>query len=50
MINPYYFIHEVLKSGFKNILDSHYTNHIHSKITIILKDFEIEKKLMLVKY
>ena len=35
MINPYYFIDENLKVGFKINLDSHHINHANSKLTII---------------
>ena len=34
MINPYYFIDENLKVGFKIILDSHNLHHTNSKLTI----------------
>ena len=44
MINPYYFIEENLKIGFKINLESHNTNHANSILTITAKfpDFEIE--------
>ena len=35
MINPYYFIDNNLKVGFKINLDSHHINHANSKLTII---------------
>ena len=35
MINPYYFIDETLKVGFKINLDSHNLHHTSSKLTII---------------
>ena len=34
MINPYYFIDNNLKVGFKINLDSHHINHLNSKLTI----------------
>ena len=34
MINPYYFIDENLKNGFKNNLESHNINHANSILTI----------------
>ena len=34
MINPYYFIDNNLKVGFKISLDSHHINHLNSKLTI----------------
>ena len=44
MINPYYFIDENLKSGFKINLESHKTNHANSILTItpIFSEFGIE--------
>ena len=44
MINPYYFINENLKIGFKNNLESHNINHATSILTITPKypDFGIE--------
>ena len=35
MINPYYFIDENLKSGFKTILESHNINHANSLLNIV---------------
>ena len=44
MINPYYFIDENLKVGFKIKLDSHHINHANSKVTITPNhpEFDIE--------
>ena len=44
MINPYYFIDNNLKVGFKINLDSHHINHANSKLTItpIHPEFGIE--------
>ena len=46
MINPYYFIDETLKLGFKNILDSYNVNHANSLLTIELNfpDIGIETR------
>ena len=35
MINPYYFIDEILKIGFKINLESHYINNANSLLSII---------------
>ena len=37
MINPYYFLGEKLKNGFKNNLESHNISHANSILTIIPK-------------
>ena len=37
MINPYYFIGEILKNGFKINLESHNISHANSNLTIIPK-------------
>ena len=44
MINPYYFIDENLKIGFKINLQNHNNNHAFSILSIkpIYRDFEIE--------
>ena len=44
MINPYYFIDENLKNGFKIILESHIFSHANSILTVTTKfpDFGIE--------
>ena len=44
MINPYYFIDENLKIGFKNNLESQYISHANSVLTITPKfpEFGIE--------
>ena len=44
MINPYYFIDENMKNGFKINLESHNTSHANSILTITPKfpEFGIE--------
>ena len=44
MINPYYFIDENLKNGYKNNLESHNISHANSILTItpIFPEFGIE--------
>ena len=46
MINPYYFIDEILKIGFKINLESHNTNHANSLLNIepIFPDIGIETR------
>ena len=43
MINPFYFTVRRLKIAFNITLDSHYINHINSKITIKPNFSAIEK-------
>ena len=45
MINPYYFIDENLKEGFKINLDSHNLHHTNSKLTIIPNHPEFGKEV-----
>ena len=42
MIYPYYFIHEILKVGFKINLESHKINHAISLLNII-PNFQISE-------
>ena len=48
MINPYYFINENLKNGFKIILESHNINHANFILTItpFYPDFGIETRFI----
>ena len=48
MINPYYFINEILKKGFKFKLESHNINHANSHLTItpIYQNFGIETRFI----